>query len=212
MAQNTLQAGNPTRRVASMPQSNRPGENTHAVIAQGAQYPWVLHFVSVIGGHKTHVGSVRTFPTVRESALVAIVSIPGAVAVEVWGQCAVPNVTDEVRIDFEGIEAKGGPWGVHPIPGASVAGGRSYRVVTGVAGGPIVVTGTVLGWTATSTAGGTVTATAQPSLTIGPIVIPAGTTISGDAREMLAPSSNWTFAGTDSFVIEYIPPNGQFDG
>lgn len=212
MTQNTLQAGNPARRIASVPQGDSKGENTHAIIAQGSVHPWVLHFVSVIGGRKCLVGSVRTFPTSKEAHLVAIVSIPGAVSVEVWGQCSVPSVKDEMSIDIEGIEAKGGPWGVFPIPGASVAGGRSYRVITGVAGGPIVVTGTVLGWTATSTAGGTVTATALPSLTIGPIVIPPGSTISGDARGLLSPVSNWTFVGTDSYAIEFVPPDGQFDG
>lgn len=211
MGNNTLQAGNPIRMVGSTA-ANNAAENTHVIIAQGNTQPWVLHFTSVIGGRKCAVGSVRIFPTSKAAAAVAIVSIPGAVAVEVWGQCAVPNVKDEVRIDIEGTDAKGGPWGVFPVEGASVAGGRSYRVLTGVSGGPITVTGTVLGWTAMSTVGGTVQITAQPSLSIGPIVIPPGATISGDAREILSPVSNWTFAGTDSYVIEIVPPNGQFDG
>lgn len=210
MANNTLQAGNPTRTVASTAADNAR-ENTHVIVAHGALYPWVLHFKSVIGGQKCAVGNVRIFPCSKEAAAVAIVSIPGAAAVEVWGQCSVPNVQDEVRIDIEGIESKGGPWGVFPVAGSSVAGGRSYRVVTGVAG-VVQVTGTVLGWTAMSTAGGTVQITAQPSLSIGPIVIPPGATISGDAREILSPISTWNFVGTDSFVIEFIPPNGQFDG
>ena len=141
----------------------------------------------------------------------ALVCVPGATAYEVTGEVSIPGTIDQLQVDLEGIEATGGPWGVQAVRGHSVDGARSYRALSGVSGGPIIVQGTVFGWTAYSVGGGSVTVAAGPSLS-WTVPVPAGATASGDCRGRLAPLSAWTFAGTDSYFIEYEPPGETFDG
>lgn len=210
MPQFTLKNGL-QRRVASVPRDGHPGENTVAVVVSGGSVPWVLRFYAKLGSNISYVGAVRVFrnPLTR---LVAVLSVPGAEAFEVEGQATTPGAVDEIGIDFEGIEARGGPWGVLPLPGVSVAWARSYRVLTGTAG-VVNVVGEVWGWAARATAAGaTVTVAAPPALGFGPIGVPQNGEVHGDARGILAPESTWNFAGTSGYLIEYAPPGGVFDG
>jgi hypothetical protein len=198
------------RVVASVPQTDNPAENTVSVLMQGGLSPWVLHFWGRFGTHRAYLGAVRTFAS-RFERVVAVVSFPGARAIEVEGQSSDQAATDEVSVHFEGVPAYGGPWGVQPVRGQSVEGARSYRTAQGT-NGVVTITGEVFGWAAESAAGGTVTVTAGPALSFGPVAVPAGIPIAGDCRGLLAPVSTWTFVGTDHYFIEYMPPGGQFDG
>jgi hypothetical protein len=210
MADNLLQNGVP-RFVASIP--NDPnGENTVAVIADGGSGPWVLRFWAMLGTLRTYVGAVRFFAD-RHARLVAVVSVPGATSFECEGMAANVATTESLRVTFEGIEARGGPWGVSAIPGLSVAGARSYRVASGNAGGVVTITGEVYGWAAETTlAGGTVSVSALPGLGFGPTVVPQNGSVRGDAMGLLAPESTWTFANVNAWMIEYVPPGLDFDG
>ena len=199
------------RRIGSLPQEGETeGENTVSVFASGALVPWVLRFWARLGPNSVYVGAVRIFAA-QENRLVAICSIPGARWFEVEGRAADDSV-DELLVDFGGLEAKGGPWGVHPIHGASVDGSRSYRVIRGTAG-VVTVTGEVWGWAARSVLpAATIGVTAQPGLGFGPIDVPQNGSVQGDARGMLAPVSVWTFTNTAAFFIEYFPPGSVYDG
>jgi len=142
----------------------------------------------------------------------AVVSCPSARAFEVEGQATNPVGADALEIHFEGLQARGGPWGVQPIPGVSVGLARSYRVLTGTAA-VVPVVGEVFGWAARAiNPGATVTVAAGPSLLFGPIAVPPNGEVNGDCRGILAPESVWTFAGTSGYVIEFAPPIGEFDG
>lgn len=210
MAEFTLKNGL-QRRIASVARDGHPGENTVAVILSGGIVPWVLRFWARLGPNLAYIGAVRVFanPTQR---VAAVLSMPGAQAFEVEGQANTPNAVDEIGVDFEGLEARGGPWGVFPIPGVSVPWARSYRVLTGTVG-VVPVVGEVWGWAARATnPGATVTVSALPGLSFGPVAVPANGEVHGDARGILAPESTWTFAGTSGYIIEYAPPGGGFDG
>lgn len=198
--------------VAFVPEEDHIGENTAAVVVVGGQIPWVLRFWARLGANRAYIGAVRLFAS-RQKRLAAILSIPGALTFEVEGKGA-ETTADQLEIHFEGIEARGGPWGVHAIVGNSVLNSRSYRVLTGVgAGVPFLCTGEVHGWTAyTTQVGGTVAIAADPNLAIGPIIVPQNGSISGNAMGLLAPVSTWTINNVDSYVIEYIPPGIEFDG
>jgi hypothetical protein len=210
MAKTTLKNGL-QRRVASVPQDGHPGENTVAVVVSGGVLPWVLRFWARIGSLHAYVGAVRTF-AMPGDRVVAVVSMPGATAFEVEGQANDPTAVDEIGIHFEGIDSRGGPWGVHAMPGVSVDAARSYRVLTGTAG-VMTVTGEVWGWAATaSVAAATVAVAAPPGLAFGPVAVPVNGEVNGNARGILAPVSTWTFVNTDSFLIEYLPPGIVFDG
>jgi len=209
MEQHTLKNGL-RRIIASVPQEDRPAENTVSVIQSGGLSPWVLHFWARFGTHRAYLGAVRSFAS-KLDRVVAVVSFPGAQAFEVEGQSSDPQAVDEIGIHFEGDQGSGGPWGVHAVRGQSVEGARSYRTAQGT-NGAVVITGEVFGWAAQSAAGGTVAVAAGPSLGFGPVVVPAGIPIGGDCRGLLAPVSTWTFTGTDNFFIEYMPPGAQFDG
>jgi hypothetical protein len=209
MAKITLKNGL-QRRVAAVPQDGHPGENTVAVVVSGGTVPWVLRFWARIGALHVYVGAVRLF-AVPGDRVVAIVSMPGATAFECEGQANDPTAVDEIGIHFEGIEARGGPWGVQAVPGVSVEYSRSYRVVTGAAGA-VVVTGEVWGWAAWATApGATVAVAALPGLSFGPVAVPPNGSVRGNARGILAPVSTWTFVGTSGYMIEFAPPIGAFD-
>ena len=209
MADNLLQNGVP-RIVASIP--NDPnGENTVAVIADGGSGPWVLRFWARLGGLRTYVGAVRFFAD-RHARLVAIVSVPGAASYECEGMAADVTSSESIRVTFEGIESRGGPWGVTAIPGLSVAGARSYRVERGTSG-VVTITGEVFGWAAETTlAGATITVSADPAIGFGPITVPQNGAVRGNAMGLLAPVSTWTFANVDAWIIEYVPPGLDFDG
>jgi hypothetical protein len=200
------------RRIASLPEEGSSnGENTVAVSATGASLPWVLRFWARLGRSSVYIGAVRIFAS-QENRLVAICSIPGAREFEVEGQAQDGAVVDEIAVDFEGIDARGGPWGVHAIRGNSVDGSRSYRVITGTVGA-VTVTGEVFGWAAwTTQAGGTIAVAALPALGFGPIDVPQNGAINGNAMGLLAPVSTWTFTNTDGYSIEYVPPGSFYDG
>jgi hypothetical protein len=200
------------RTISSVPEEqNFTGENTVSVSVTGGVMPWMLHFWARIGTSRVYVGAVRVFAA-QQTRLVAIVSIPGAKEFEVEGKGNNAATDDELAVEFEGIEARGGPWGVHPIPGNSVNGARSYRVLTGT-NGSVVVTGEVWGWAAYATAAAaTVAVAALPGLGFGPIGVPINGSVQGDARGILAPVSTWTFTNTSGFLIEFFPPGGLFDG
>jgi hypothetical protein len=150
------------------------------------------------------------FPSALQR-VVAICSMPGARAWEVEGRSYDAN-EDNLEVHFEGIEARGGPWGVQALPGLSVDCARSYRVVTGTAG-VVSVTGEVWGWAATAiAAGASVSVAALPALGFGPIAVPVNGEVNGNARGILAPISTWTFVGTNHYLIEYMPPGEAFDG
>ena len=209
MSQYTLKNGI-HRVVASVPQEDHPTENTVSVVLSGGIAPWVLRFWARFGTHRAYVGAVRAFAG-KLDRVVAVCSMPGALAWEVEGAANDAALEDEVAIHFEGIEARGGPWGVFPLPGISVDGARSYRLAPGT-NGVVTITGEVYGWAAESAAGGTIGVIAGPSLSFGPLAVPAGIPINGDARGLLAPVSTWTFTNTDHYFIEYVPPGGVFDG
>jgi hypothetical protein len=199
------------RRISSLPQeSSSEGENTVSVSVSGALVPWVLRFWARLGSSSVYVGAVRIFAA-QENRLVAICAIPGARWFEVEG-LAQDGTVDELVVGFDGTQSAGGPWGVHPIHGASVDGSRSYRVVWGVAGA-VTVTGEVYGWAAyTTQAGATVAVAGAPALAFGPVIVPQNGAINGDARGIIAPVSTWTFTNTDSYFIEYVPPGSVYDG
>lgn len=201
------------RRIASAPSADLQDENSVAVVVRGGTIPWVLRFWGRFGDDLAYAGAVRIFPA-KFARVVAICSMPGARQWEVEGRGATDAV-DEIAVHFEGIEAKGGPFGVQPVAGVSVAGGRSYRVATGT-NGNIVITGEVFGWAAWATAAAaTVQAVANPALTdFAPIAlpVPAGGAVQGNAMGLLAPISTWTFTNTAAFMIEYVPPGIVFDG
>jgi hypothetical protein len=198
--------------VASLPQTDHPAEDVVSVVVNGGKIPWVLRFWARLGIHRVYMGAVRIFAS-RTHRLVAVLSAPGALAFEVEGKGA-DTTRDDLEIHFEGIQSRGGPWGVTAIPGNSVLGARSYRVLTGV-GDPatVPVIGEVHGWTAyTTQAGGTVTVAALPALGFGPVIVPQNGSISGNAMGLLAPASTWDFLNVDSYMIEYIPPGTEYDG
>jgi hypothetical protein len=198
------------RTVGSAPQQDHPCENTVAVAVRGAVVPWVLRFWCLLGNHRSYAGAVRIFAS-QDQRVVAVCSMPGASMWEVEGR-AYDGTQDELVVHFEGLEACAGPYGVHAIPGNSVDGGRSYRVITGAAG-VVVVTGEVFGWAARATAiNATVAVAALPALGFGPIGVPAAGEVNGNAMGLLAPVSTWTFVGTSGYVIEYVPPGINFDG
>lgn len=210
MAKITLKNGL-QRRVASVPQDGHPGENTAAVVVSGGSVPWVLRFWGRVGPLRAYVGAVRLFAAPGDR-VVAVVSMPGATAFECEGQATDPAAVDEIGVHFEGIEARGGPWGVQAIPGMAVDAARSYRVATGTAG-VVTVTGEVWGWAATaSVAGATVAVAAPPGLAFGPVPVPVNGEAGGNARGILAPVSTWTFVNTDGYLIEFLPPGTTFDG
>jgi len=188
----------------------KTAENAVSVVVQGGTVPWCLHFRAQIADRRAYVGSVKLFAT-KDPRLVAVVSCPGASKWEVSGEPTVLGAKDQIEVALNGHESKGGPWGVVPIAGNSVDGARAYRIISGTSGGPIVVTGTVYGWTAYSVAGGSVTCTASPAFSFT-VPIAAGTSVSGDCRGCAPPVSNWTFTGTDSYFLEVLPPGGAFDG
>ena len=209
MSDNLLQNGVP-RTVASIP-STPSGENTVAVVVSGGSGPWLLRFWAFVGNQRTYVGAVRFFAD-RHSRLVAIVAIPGAVRYECEGMAADVNSRESIEIQFEGIESRGGPWGVTPIHGISVDGARSYRVATGVSG-TFTITGQVYGWAAETTlAGAGVTVTADPAVLFGPITVPQNGSVRGNAMGLIAPVSTWTFTNVNAWMIEYVPPGLDFDG
>jgi hypothetical protein len=198
--------------VASEPQRDHDTEEIVAVMVNGGRIPWVLRFWARLGASRVYIGGVRIFAS-RTNRLVAVLSAPGARSFEVEGKGA-DTTPDNLEISFEGVPGRGGPWGVTPIPGNSVLGARSYRVLTGV-GSPAIVncTGEVHGWTAyTTQAGATIVITAQPNLVLGPIIVPQNGSISGDAMGLLAPVSVWTFGNVDAYLIEYVPPGLEYDG
>lgn len=210
MAQDTLKNGL-QRRVASVARDGHPGENTVAVVVEGGSAPWILRFYAKLGQHRAFMGAVRLHQLTTQR-VVAVLSMPGASSFEVEGQANNPTLLDEISVSFEGIEARGGPWGVFPVPGVSVAWARSYRVVTGTAG-VVVVTGEVWGWAARAiNPGATVAVAAAPGLSFGPVAVPPNGEVHGDARGILAPVSTWTFVGTTGYLIEFAPPGGVFDG
>lgn len=195
--------------VASQPQDGLE-ENAVGVCIDGGKIVWVLRFKALLGQNRVFIGAVRIYPSSLHR-LVAILCVPGAKAFEVEGQ-GVDDTRDNLRVHFEGIPAKGGPWGVTPILGNSVKSARSYRVAAGVAG-VVNIEGEVLGWSAHATAAaGQVVIAALPNLAIGPIPVPAGATIRGHAESLLAPNSIWNFINTDYYMVEYVPPGIEFDG
>lgn len=197
--------------VASVPQADHDAEDVVAVLVDGGKIPWVLRFWARLGSGRAYIGAVRVFAA-RTHRVVAVLAMPGARAFEVEGK-GVDTTADDLEIHFEGIQGRGGPWGVTPIVGNSVLNARSYRVLTGVGALGVICTGEVHGWTAyTTQAGGTVTVTALPALTFGPIIVPQNGAISGDAMGLLAPVSTWDFVNVDTYMIEYIPPGIEFDG
>lgn len=209
MADNILQNG-VRKRLASLPQ-RKASENGCAVLLEGGSMPWHLQFWAAFGSQKAYLGGIRAFALV-ESRLVAFIACPGADYFEVEGQGADVSTNDRVMVSFQGADLRGGPWGVSAVPGTSVLGSRSYRVVTGAAG-VVVVTGEVFGWAARATApGATVAVAATPALSWGPVGVPANGEVHGDARGILAPVSTWTFVGTTGYLIEFAPPGGVFDG
>jgi hypothetical protein len=197
--------------AASVPQEDHPTENTVAVVITGGTLPWVLKFWARLGTHRAYLGGVRLHAT-NFARVAAIVSCPNARAFEVQGQATDPAAQDALQVHFEGLDARGGPWGVQPVPGVSVAYARSYRVLTGAAG-VVQVVGEVYGWAArASAAGATVAAAAGPGLAFGPIAVPVNGSVQGNCMGAMAPVSTWTFVGTDGYLIEYFPPLGEFDG
>lgn len=209
MANFTLRNG-VRRKVGSMPQDGG-SENTVAVTQSGGIMPWVLRFWAHLGGRRVYVGAVRTFVHSGDR-LVAILSIPGASHYEVEGIGNNLATADEIAIDMVGLDARGGPWGVHAVPGNSVDGARSYRVLTGVSGAVNVV-GTVFGWAArTNVAAATVACSVGPAVAFGPIGVPINGEVNGDALGLLGPESTWTFVNTTGYVIEVVPPGPNFDG
>lgn len=198
------------RNVGSSPETAHKAEGTVCVSVRGGIVPWVLRFWAMLGVNRAYAGAVRIFPS-RDLRVVAVCSMPGAQSWQVEGR-ASDDTRDQVEIHFEGVEGYGGPWGVHAIPGNSVDGGRSYRVVTGAAG-VVVVTGEVFGWAARAVgAGATVAVAALPALGFGPIGVPAGGEVNGNAMGLLSPVSTWTFVGTSGYLIEFVPPGIVFDG
>jgi hypothetical protein len=198
--------------IASVPQTDHGAEDVVAVLVNGGRIPWVLRFWARLGAGRVYIGGVRVFAS-RHHRLAAVLSVPGAQAFEVEGK-GVNTTVDNLEIHFEGIQGRGGPWGVAAIPGVSVLGSRSYRVLTGV-GDPatVICTGEVFGWTAfTTQAAATVSVAAQPALTLGPIIVPQNGSISGNAMGLLAPVSTWDFVNVDSYMIEFVPPGVEFDG
>lgn len=196
--------------AASVPQEDHPDENTVGVVVTGGTLAWVLRFWARLGTHRAYLGGVRLHAMTR-TRVAAIVSCPNARAFEVEGQ-ATSNAADALEIHFEGLQARGGPWGVQAMPGVSVPYARSYRVLTGAAG-VVPVVGEVFGWAArASAAGATVAATAGPGLTFGPVAVPINGSVQGNCMGAMAPASTWTFVGTDGYLIEYFPPIGEFDG
>ena len=197
--------------MASVPQEDHATENTVGVVVIGGTLPWVLRFWARLGTHRAYLGGVRIHAMTR-ARIVAVASCPNARAFEVEGQATDPAAQDALTVHFEGIDAKGGPWGVQAIPGVSVPYARSYRVLTGAAGA-VPVVGEVFGWAArASAAGATVAATAGPGLAFGPVTVPVNGSVQGNCMGAMAPASNWTFVGTDGYLIEYFPPIGEFDG
>jgi hypothetical protein len=193
-----------------VPQEDHAAENTVAVVVQGGTIPWVLRFWAMLGSNRAYAGAVRIFP-MKDARIVAICSMPGARSWVVDGRGAT-SAPDEIDVHFEGIEARGGPWGVHAIPGASVDGTRSYRVERGTFG-PVTVIGEVFGWAAHAVLpGATVGVTANPYLNFGPIDVPNGGAVNGNCRGLLAPVSNWLFTNTAGFFIEYVAPGTLYDG
>jgi hypothetical protein len=197
--------------VASVPQEDHATENTVAVVVVGGTLPWVLRFWARLGTHRAYLGGVRIF-AVPGARVAAILACPNARAFEVMGQATNATAQDALEIHFEGLDARGGPWGVQPVPGVSVPFARSYRVLTGAAG-VVPVVGEVFGWAArASVAGATVAAAAGPGLAFGPIAVPVNGSVQGNCMGAMAPASTWTFVGTDGYLIEYFPPLGEFDG
>lgn len=192
------------RSILSSPQEDHPNENTVACIVAGGTIPWVLRFWAHLGSNRAYAGAVRIFPS-RDHRIVAVCSMPGARNWEVEGEGAT-TATDELEIHFEGMESCCGPFGVHAVPGNSVAFGKSYTVATGTAA-VVQIVGEVWGWAAYATAAGaTVTVAAPPTAGFGPIAVPVNGEVSGNARGILAPVSTWTFAGTSGYLIEYMAP------
>jgi hypothetical protein len=187
------------------------GENTVSVVQSGGTLPWRLRFYALLGSQRVQIGSVRTFAATTDR-LVAVISVPGARGFAVDGSATDPNSNESIEVHFEGMQCIGGPFGVHAIPGFSVDGARSYRLLAGV-NGAVTVTGQVWGWAAFATApGATVAASAGPALALGPAPVPTNGSVRGDARGIMAPVSTWTFTGTSGYLIEYTPPAGVFDG
>lgn len=196
--------------VGTFPEDAR-AENGIAVAAAGGRSIWVLHFWALMRSVRTYAGSVRLF-TGSGSRLAAIVAVPGARAFEVMGRAADATSNEQLELEIEGIECRGGPWGVAPIPGNSIAGARSYRVASGVAGA-VTVTGDVLGWAARATlAGASVSVVALPALSFGPVAVPQNGEVHGNAERLLSGVSTWTFVNTSGYLIEYVPPGYEFDG
>lgn len=185
-------------------------DNCIAVSMLGGAAPWLLRFWALLGGRRIYLGGVRTY-VAQPERLVAIVSCPAAQRFEVEGHCYTTNSRDQISLFLTGFASTAGPWGVQAVPGNSVAGARSIRTLSGV-NGAILVTGEVHGWRVRSAAGGTLTIQVSPTLTIGPIAVPAGVLVEGDFLGQLGPSSIWTFIGTDSYSIEMTPPGGLLDG
>jgi len=213
MSECTLKNG-VRRIIASASEAGHPDENTVAVVVDGGTIPWVLRFWARLGVNRAYAGAVRIFPS-ADHRVVAVCSMPGAHAWEVEGRGAT-SADDEIEIHFEGMEACCGPFGVHAIPGNSVSGCRSYRVIDGTFGA-VVVTGEVFGWTAWATAAGaTVQAAAGPALAAvfapAALIVPTNGFVEGNAMGLLAPVSTWTFTGTSAFKIEYVPPGILYDG
>lgn len=198
------------RRIASVPEEGHETENAVACVVAGGTIPWVLRFWARLGSNLCYAGAVRIFPS-KNHRVVAVCSMPGARAWEVEGRAAT-NAPDELLIHFEGQQDRGGPYGVHAIPGNSVEGARSYRVARGTAGA-VTVVGEVFGWAAHATvAGATVAVTANPTLSFGPIDVPLNGAVRGNAHGLLAPESTWTFTNTAGFFIEYVAPGTIYDG
>jgi hypothetical protein len=205
-----LQNGILGQFAASSPSDANP-EDCCAVIVSGGNQPWILRIYAKLNTQKVYLGAVRLF-NLQKTRVGAIVSCPGAQSFEVEGE-ASSTTADTLGIDFVGTQARGGPWGVSPVPGISVDGARSYRVLTGISG-VVTVVGEVLGWAArTAQAGGTVAWVAPPSLVQPAIGVPQNGEVNGNADGLLAPESTWTFTNTDGYIIEYVPPGAfPFDG
>lgn len=191
--------------VASVPQSDHQTESAVTCIATGGTIPWTLRFFARLGSRRAYVGAVRTFAT-KSERVVAVCSLPGAAIWEVEGRGAT-DVQDEIGIHFEGDVSPLIQPGVHAIPGNSVAGARSYSVLTGTVGS-VVVTGEVLGWAARSDVAGASVVVTSPfgGLNFGPIGVPEGGEVNGNCQGLIAPISTWTFVNTSGYLIEYVPP------
>jgi hypothetical protein len=197
------------REVTSVGANGRR-ENTVCIVQTGGVIPWVVRLWANLGIQRVYCGAVRSYPT-RTTRLIAVASVPGADTWTAEGQGAT-TAADEISIEFLGTTDGAGFVGVKPVLGASVEGARAYRAVSGTAG-TVTISGEIWGWAAhASLPGASVSCSGDPALAFGPIDVPANGGTSGDCRGLMAPTSTWTFAGTDGYFIEYVPFGNTYDG